>query len=632
MGSIEDFCKETGNKLIVFPVVHQENASRYDFQYDANLGFINSQNIDVLLLASGTLINFISVKQYVEQISSLNPVPLVSIGIELPEIPSVVTHTDDALEESIEHLITVHNRKRFMLFHADNRNEESVRREAVFRKVLKKHNIKFDEEKSFNGNYDHAYAYTVLKNYIKKKEQLDFDGIFCCNDNMALGCIAALVEKGFSVPDDVSIVGFDNTGFASSSEINLTTIDQQIGKQARTAAEIAVKIFAKQDVLLLTKIDGTIVYRHSCGCCQRGSKNKSEPRNQNLIKDIQDRSGYQFYLMHYFFQEAQEPVPLEKLDSRLEYSFNLFDIKQAQIVLYNKPVYYGQGKQFSIPEKASYFLSFTPKSGVKKFNLSFNPNDYMLPIEGEKILGTTQMIFPLPSEYNLYGYMIFTFGRYDKIFYQTIHEMLAKEIIAAIKISKTEEESRNLKNKNLTLSEYSQRLQKLSRTDEMTGIYNRRGFYEAAQELIDDSVAHGKKGLVIYGDMDGLKRINDTFGHDAGDRAIRQEAQILTEVFSIGDVVGRLGGDEFAIVTAGLTKKDFESIKKNIRKKCDAFNEAATESFILSMSVGEAEFGKKNSNLKTLLEKADKILYKEKQAKHKKNEKKVKLLKKSKLK
>lgn len=117
--------------------------------------------------------------------------------------------------------------------------------------------------------------------------------------------------------------------------------------------------------------------------------------------------------------------------------------------------------------------------------------------------------------------------------------------------------------------------------------------------------------------MDGLKQINDTYGHAAGDRAIKAESILLKKEFRNSDIIGRLGGDKFCIVAAGMTVAKFNTIKKHLYENCEAWNKKSGELFTLSISIGYALFTPeiKEYNIKELLEIADASLYEEKNKK-----------------
>lgn len=92
------------------------------------------------------------------------------------------------------------------------------------------------------------------------------------------------------------------------------------------------------------------------------------------------------------------------------------------------------------------------------------------------------------------------------------------------------------------------RLQRLAVTDELTGILNRRGFEEELSRTLSAARRYGEEGILVYLDLDGFKEINDTFGHAAGDAALRLVGELLSANVRLTDRVGRLGGDEFAVL------------------------------------------------------------------------------------
>ena len=116
-------------------------------------------------------------------------------------------------------------------------------------------------------------------------------------------------------------------------------------------------------------------------------------------------------------------------------------------------------------------------------------------------------------------------------------------------------------------------MRSLSLRDELTGLYNRRGFITlAAQELkMADRL---KRGIfVLYADLDGLKAINDTLGHKEGDMAIKDAAVVLKETFRNSDIIGRIGGDEFVIIPIGVAGDNIDVITARLQKNIDTQNE-----------------------------------------------------------
>lgn len=111
------------------------------------------------------------------------------------------------------------------------------------------------------------------------------------------------------------------------------------------------------------------------------------------------------------------------------------------------------------------------------------------------------------------------------------------------------------------MSENNQRLAEISKTDQLTGLYNRWGFVESVQAITKKPMNYGKEIMVLYADMDNLKIINDKFGHDEGDFSIKEIASILKDAFRSTNIVARFGGDEF-VAFALIGMKDYENVIK----------------------------------------------------------------------
>jgi diguanylate cyclase (GGDEF)-like protein len=156
----------------------------------------------------------------------------------------------------------------------------------------------------------------------------------------------------------------------------------------------------------------------------------------------------------------------------------------------------------------------------------------------------------------------------------------------------------------------------MSLTDELTGLYNRRGFMAlSAQQL--KIAERTKKGLLLaFVDLDKMKQINDTLGHQVGDTALVEIATILKEAFRESDIIGRMGGDEFAILALDINDETGEVLTNRLLNVLNAHNSRAGRSYQLSLSIGIAHFDpEKPSNLDELIAHADTCMYDEKKSK-----------------
>jgi diguanylate cyclase (GGDEF)-like protein len=158
-------------------------------------------------------------------------------------------------------------------------------------------------------------------------------------------------------------------------------------------------------------------------------------------------------------------------------------------------------------------------------------------------------------------------------------------------------------------------IRQLSITDDLTGLYNRRGFFWLANQQFKIAQRTQMLCCLLFVDLDGLKQINDSLGHEIGDRMIVDTAQLLKQTFRDSDIVARLGGDEFVIfvpVCSISTDEFYSRLQANI----DRLNQENNYSYQLSISVGVTQCTlNENVSLEQLIEEADKLMYKHKRAK-----------------
>jgi diguanylate cyclase (GGDEF)-like protein len=159
------------------------------------------------------------------------------------------------------------------------------------------------------------------------------------------------------------------------------------------------------------------------------------------------------------------------------------------------------------------------------------------------------------------------------------------------------------------------RLQDLSLTDDLTGLHNRRGFMILAEQQARVARRHRTPFLLLFMDLDDLKRIYDTFGHGEGNRAIVEAADVLRGCFRQSDIIARLGGDEFAAFALSTAGSDESSIRRRLADALDVVNLKPDRAYPLTFSVGVLACAPTDErSLESLLEQADQLMYAEKKA------------------
>jgi diguanylate cyclase (GGDEF)-like protein len=152
--------------------------------------------------------------------------------------------------------------------------------------------------------------------------------------------------------------------------------------------------------------------------------------------------------------------------------------------------------------------------------------------------------------------------------------------------------------------------------DDLTGLHNRRGFLTFSEQHLKLARRTNQELLLVFLDLDGLKQINDTFGHSEGDRALAKTAKVLKQVFHRElDLIARLGGDEFVVLTMDSHHQSSESIYLRLQKHLEIVNTDINGGYRLSFCIGVTHFDPKSrTSINDLMAEADEALYKNKRA------------------
>ena len=163
------------------------------------------------------------------------------------------------------------------------------------------------------------------------------------------------------------------------------------------------------------------------------------------------------------------------------------------------------------------------------------------------------------------------------------------------------------------LRSYSVEMEQLALTDELTGLRNRRGFLVLADQALRMARRTRAKCVLVFIDLDGLKRVNDTRGHAAGDALIADASRVLGRVFRESDVLGRVGGDEFAVFALLDEHDGATAVSARLQAEIERFNAQVVPTMRVSMSVGIEELNRTaDTPLDVLLSRADRAMYEKK--------------------
>lgn len=526
--------------------------------------------IDAVIIQADRFYNDVVCQKIVDKALGLK-LPVVSLGLEFKGCLNIKYYHQQGFIDIIEHLINVHNVSDFHLIAGLRNNIYSDERIESFKNVLSKYNIKVTDEMISFGDFWPLPAKEIALNLIKQNKLPK--AIICANDNMAIAVIEVLKQNGYKVPDDVIVTGYDCIDSIYSCEPTITSayIDSKISAQ--------VIFETVRDALDGKKKEGIIslgskmVINASCGCeatekinlttrmteqisrfCQYQDDNiylaEAAAKFQlcSSYEDFLDIVNYKniikemcCFLKKDFIDEKNDPKNIKTKHS--DEILVLYDSDDMKLLQEN-------GDKFKpYLSKISFFSNKIEKYLDEGRSLIFSSIHY---------LDTTL------------GYVCFYFEKHNVSNYYKI-----PQIVTTI----------NNGLGGLLISRHQQYLTKqldlLYRTDALTGLLNRRAFIMEYEKLIKSK--QNKALTVVMCDLDDLKVINDSYGHDEGDIAIKVVADVLTEICT-NALITRLGGDEMMAVIEG--KVSNSRIEKEFKKRLDNYNSKSKKKYSVSASMG----------------------------------------------
>lgn len=625
LAGIYDYFNEKDVRVLVaHSRYYHDSTGAFNYQYWSVINLLKSEEVDVVICASGMYTSTMSRDEIANELKSFLNKPVISVALDFDfeECHSITQriNCDEIFYEIVNHLKTKHGCTNFAFLSANSLNsEEGNERYRAFLNAIKSCDLEFSSENEIEGKFVYEIAKNELKNKYKSKKDIKFDALVAANDAMAIAAMDYFAEIGIDVPEDVKVVGFDDSISSRLVHPRLSTISQNVYGQGYRAAELANDILDGKTVEKNEITELRVIYRQSCGCVEKRNpdpicldsygnqcfENDVVTVKENYADVIRDKVG-----IIIFMDIVKSSNTLRQLFYDLAYIVHTAKFENMQISFYKEPVYLDSKEDFVVPDCAEIKMFFDSERNVGLFveDEYFNPRKTLF---SEKYLTETcgmHIIQPIFSGEVNYGYIISKIKSKEFVDYGVYLKILINALSQSYDYTYQLLENEKLKIENTDLNE-------VSRTDELTKILNRRGFKEKGQRAIDLAQETLQPVVVFFGDMDGLKKINDTYGHEMGDKAIKLQAEVLKKAFRSDDIVGRLSGDEFGVIAVGMNLDRIDSVKEQIATLSEKISKKNKLPFTLSISLGAVDL-QSSSNLKRLLSEADKKLYIEKQIKH----------------
>ncbi|MCI9083414.1 MAG: GGDEF domain-containing protein [Lachnospiraceae bacterium] len=617
-GLLERF-HETDEKVNLYIFNSSGNWSR-DEKY--NEGEYNIYNLPDFKEFDGIILDLNNVEVYAVAERTVarakqSGVPVISIGSEREDFYYVGIHNEKAMEEMVDHLIQEHGCRTFWFVTGPEDNYENQKRIAGIRSCLDKHGISWGEEDFYYENYEFHCGVHGFAHFIKSGRELP-DAIVCANDNIAVGVCEEAERAGYHAPEDFLITGFDNFDKAAFYTPSITTISHIREEVGRRCAELFLQIWQGKEVPRFHYTNTECKFWESCGCDEGMHQQERGYLKGQIIYQIETDSFMEdiLYLEYELlkcstFAEMIDCIPKCLPSMKCDAMYLVLDPKV------NDFKNHLGNPDMLLPEEEEYYVEGYPQ----EMNLEFSyENAEVLAEKTQMNTGKTQKIcdiFPafeckeagvnllfLPLHFRQWtvGYFVIRNAVYlmEK---QYLHHVMGALTKAMENLHRQEK-----------LEWMNQRLSALYVRDTLTGMYNRMGYRRFAEKLFAEEERR-KNLLILFIDLDRLKYINDNFGHDMGDYAIRAVADAIKGTIDETGIPVRLGGDEFLIIQEEVPAEEICSMIQEIRHKVERAGDKVGLCR-LSISAGYVitEPGMKKS-LEDYVNEADEMMYQEKRAK-----------------
>lgn len=303
---------------------------------------------------------------------------------------------------------------------------------------------------------------------------------------------------------------------------------------------------------------------------------------------------------------------------------NMYDIgiKSSYIYMFSKPVVHTRDNIYDHPKTIllKAYCHDNQAFDVPSEKQSMHTNQIMTHDKIRKEQRVTMVLSPIFSGIEMYGLLLCEVNWENFKNVAPAQLQLSIAIKSLMLIEQQGAIQKKLEASLFKIKENNSKLDELSKSDELTKLYNRRGFLEYAKEALCNKRNMDKYAMILYADMDNLKMINDEYGHEEGDFALKEMAAILKEAVRTTDIVARFGGDEF-VIFALVGVAGYENImKRRIAEISARHNTECGKPYPIEMSVGVCEFVcGEDVDIYGVIERADERLYEEKRAKKAKN-------------
>lgn len=541
-------------------------------------------------------------------------IPCVSLEQELDGVPFIGTDNYTAMFEMTEHLIEQHHCRTINYVGGPSDHMENILRRRGYEDALKKHGLFVEPDRILEYSYMQQDGEKAFYTFREKKLECP-DAVVCANDSMAIGYIREAVQNGFSVPEDFIVTGFDNLDMARDYSPRITSVGREREGLGRRSIQVLFQMMHGYSVSPRKFLPHRCEFTESCGCLRKNLRDADAFRIRSFQeKNLLLSNGIK---IDHFQREILKDLTREGFSKALDKYLSAFEIKKFCLCLN----YTENENDLSAQENLGRegFSRYMDVFYVYRENAEGNERNFysVKNTEEPQKLPTRELVpgylrkteesnfyMILPVQYNgrRFGYGVF-FDQPELILQFKLFHWLSALNLGLEEIRRTYE-----------LRRANEKLNALYIRDSMTGLYNRFGLRQKGEPLFSRNLCEGRGITVMFIDMDGLSKINEAYGHEMGDVAIKAVANCVElSVKGMDAVVIRYGGDEFLVLMSSEKERVAKHVRQDIYEMLKRYNHYSRLPFRVLASIGYAITDASGEYaLKDYIEQAEKEMQEEK--------------------
>lgn len=608
-----DAAKEENAKLIFFTSFADNHTSKnYDLYQDYDVGdfvvYLLPELKDYDALISFDTYMTGSFIEPIDRLKKAAPCPVITLGTVKEGTCSVVNDQDLSFSELIRHVIEYHGCRDIV--HAAGPLERSFcgERIQIFRDTLTEYGLACGDDRIYYGELrpesGPGIVEEILARYAENEGRKVPEAIICVNDYTAIGVIDALEERGFRVPEDVIVTGYDDILRAQLNEPSITTSAQPFDRVGRTGMETLMKILRGEKAEPFLAVPGKLCLRQSCGCEPKRvyKQNTLAGKYINTVTNLESLAlSNTNLILGGAISESLEDVYAEIEKGCLRET----GFRDAVLCLIDG---WEQKKliQHRYTLKEETFNVVCGQWNGQPVQRQRLARGQLLP---DEMMNDDKpyYIFPIHHLQYFLGYFIVN----PEL--QGLEQLHIKSWLVSISTVLINWFFRH------QLSETVKELDNLSQTDMLTGLYNRRGYYRFFEEYYTECREAGSELAVFQIDMNKMKVINDRYGHAEGDFCLVAIAEAMTKSAYLDEICIRTGGDEFVVLAKHYDPEKEDTYIRLVRERIGQIVRTAGKKYEVTVSIGcfrsvptHTTHALIQDEAEQFLKKADKAMYREK--------------------